>query len=224
MLAVAFTVWGAAVSWLEIAAFALALGCVAGNVAQRLWAWPLAIVSSLLYAWLFAAHRIYGDAGLQIFFVLASCWGWWQWRFGRRAGQPAQARLRVVRLGSRQRLALVAVWALLWLALGGALDAFTDSDVPWLDALPTAGSVLGQLLLARKILENWWIWIGVDVASIVLFAHKALWLSALLYAIFLVLAVIGLARWRAAAAADAVPVAGISGTVTGRGAAAGLEA
>jgi nicotinamide mononucleotide transporter len=208
MLATAFTVWGAAVSWLEIAAFMLALACVVGNVAQRLWAWPLAIVSSLLYAWLFASHRIYGDASLQLFFVLASCWGWWQWRYGRRAGQPPEARLRVVRLGTRQRLMVVGAWLLLWLLVGGVLDTFTDSDVPWLDALPTAGSVLGQLLLARKILENWWIWIGVDVASIVLFAHKQLWLSALLYAMFLVLAMLGLARWRADEAAGVAPVGG----------------
>jgi nicotinamide mononucleotide transporter len=197
MLAAAFTVWGAAVTWLEIVAFVLALACVAGNVAQRLWAWPLAIVSCLLYGWLFAAHRIYGDAALQVFFVLASLWGWWQWRFGRRPGQGADEGLRVTTLDARGRLILLGAWVLLWLILGGLLDAFTDSDVPWLDALPTAGSLLGQLLLARKVLENWWVWIGVDVASIALFAHKQLWLSVLLYAIFLGLATLGLLRWRA---------------------------
>ena len=109
---------------------------------------------------------------------------------------------------ARQALAVVLGWAALWLVIGSLLSRYTDSDVAWLDALPAAGSLIGQVLLARKILENWWIWIGVDIASIVLFAHKQLWLSALLYAMFLVLAMLGLARWRADEAAGVAPVGG----------------
>jgi nicotinamide mononucleotide transporter len=197
MLAVAFTAWGAAVTWLEIVAFVLALVCVAGNVGQRMWAWPVAIVGCVLYGWLFAAHRIYAEAVLQGVFVVSSLWGWWQWRHGRRGSQPAGVRLTIARLSARQALAVVLAWGVLWLLIGAVLSRYTDSDVAWLDALPAAGSLIGQVLLARKILENWWVWIAVNLASIVLFAHKQLWLSALLYAIFLGMAALGLARWRA---------------------------
>jgi nicotinamide mononucleotide transporter len=196
MLAEAFTVRGAPVTWLEIVAFVLALVCVAGNVAQRTWAWPVAIVGSALYAWLFVVHRIYAEAALQVVFIASSLWGWWQWRHGRRDGQPEGERLRIARLPARQWPWVALAWLALWLAIGSLLSRYTDSDVAWLDALPAAGSLIGQVLLARKILENWWVWIAVNLASIALFAVKQLWLSALLYAIFLGMASLGLSRWR----------------------------
>lgn len=198
MLGIAFTWLGTGVTWLEVVAFVFAFGCVVCNVMEIAWGWPLAIVSSALYGWLFAINRIYGDASLQVFFAATAAWGWWQWLFGRRATDPVGTRLRIARLrpGSAWRLALT--WLGLWLALGALLDRFTDTDVPWLDAFPTAGSVLGQVLLARKYLENWWVWLLVNVASIALLVIKALWLTALLYGLFLLLSWAGLLRWRAA--------------------------
>ncbi|HPU50751.1 MAG TPA: nicotinamide riboside transporter PnuC [Burkholderiaceae bacterium] len=196
MLSHAFTLWGSAVTWLEIVAFVLAFGCVAFNVVESHWGWPLAIVSSALYGWLFYVNRIYGDASLQVFFAATAAWGWWQWLFGRRAGDPAGARLQVARLRPATVGAAALVWLTAWLVLGALLDRFTDTDVPYLDAFPTAGSVIGQLLLARKYLENWWVWLVVNVASIALFSWKALWLTAVLYAVFLVLSAIGLRRWQ----------------------------
>ena len=78
MLSIAFTWWGTAVTWLEIVAFALAFACVAFNVVESHWGWPLAIVSCALYGWLFYVNRIYGDASLQLFFAATSAWGWWR--------------------------------------------------------------------------------------------------------------------------------------------------
>ncbi|HWS76497.1 MAG TPA: nicotinamide mononucleotide transporter, partial [Quisquiliibacterium sp.] len=86
MLATAFVLWGAAVTWLEIAAFALALGCVVLNVFEIHWGWGLAIASSALYGGLFVEYRLYGEAGLQAFFAAVAVWGWWQWLHGSRAG------------------------------------------------------------------------------------------------------------------------------------------
>ena len=197
MFGTAFTWWGTAVTWLEVIACLLAFACVVCNILENPWGWPLAIVSSGLYAWLFAPHRIYGDAGLQVFFALTSLWGWWQWLFGRRAGAGPGERLRVVRLAPRQMLVLALAWLALWLGLGLVLTRLTDSDVPWLDAFPTAGSLLGQVLLGRKVLENWLVWMLVNVSSIALFTHKQLWLTALLYALFIGTALIGWLRWRA---------------------------
>jgi nicotinamide mononucleotide transporter len=83
-----------------------------------------------------------------------------------------------------------------WPLLGALLHRATDSDVPYLDALPTVASVTGQLLLGRKLVENWAVWVGVNLFSIGLFAYKGLWLTVLLYAVFTVLAVVGWRAWR----------------------------
>ena len=197
MFGTAFNWWGSAVTWLEVLAFLLAFACVVCNILENPWGWPMAVVSSALYAWLFAVNRIYGDAGLQVFFALTSLWGWWQWLFGRRAGAGPGERLRVVRLAPRQMLALALAWLALWLGLGLGLARLTDSDVPWLDAFPTAGSLIGQVLLGRKVLENWPVWMLVNLSSIALFTYKQLWLTALLYGLFIGTALAGWLRWRA---------------------------
>lgn len=191
LFATVFTAWGAPVTALEILAFAMALAMVVCNIRVHPLAWPLAIGSSLLYLLLFWRFRLYGEAGLQLFFAAMGAWGWWQWLHGRQGdGRP----LRVRALLPRERAAALAALLLAWPLLGLFLDRLTDSDVPWWDALPTAGSVIGQALLARKYLENWPVWVGVNAASVGLFAWKGLWLTVLLYALFIAMA---LAGWRA---------------------------
>ena len=90
----------------------------------------------------------------------------------------------------------MAACALLWPATGLFLANFTDTDVPWWDAFPTAASLVGQFLLARKYIENWAVWIVVNVVSVGLFAYKSLWLTAGLYAVFIVLSIVGWRTWR----------------------------
>lgn len=194
LLAAAFTLWGSPVTWLELAAVVVALAMVAANLRVHPVAWPLAIASSLMYALLFADARLYGEAGLQFVFIALAFWGWWQWLRGRGGdGQP----LQVHRLLPRQRWAVAAGTLAAWPLLGGLLARLTDSDVPYLDALPTVGSIAGQLLLGRKLVENWAVWALVNVFSVGLFAYKALWLTALLYAVFAVLSVLGWRAWQA---------------------------
>ncbi|MEZ5726939.1 MAG: nicotinamide riboside transporter PnuC [Burkholderiaceae bacterium] len=208
-----FTVLGTPVTTLEVLAFVLALACVALNIFEIHWAWPLAIASSLLYGWLFVVSMLYGEASLQVVFAVVALWGWWQWLYGN--ARPGERRamateapgetgaLRVGKLGGRARLLVLLAWGLGWGLIGLALDQLTDSDVPFYDAFPTAGSLVGQYLLGRKFLENWHVWIGVNLVSIGLFAYKQLWLTAILYAVFVVLAVAGLKRWRAILRASA---------------------
>ena len=192
MLETAFTLFGAGVTWLEVIAFALALGCVVFNVLEIHWAWPLAIASSLLYAWLFFASRLYGDVAVQSFFVVSSLWGWYQWLVGRRA---ADAPLRIARLGRRRVVAVGLIWLAAWPVLGVLLARFTDTDVPYFNALPTVGSFIGQVLLALKFVETWPVWLIVNAVSVVLYASKSLWLTTALYVIFGALAIAGWRRW-----------------------------
>ena len=197
MLQTAFSVLGTPVTWLEVAAFALSLACVIFETLEIHWAWPLAIVSSGLYGWLFYASRLYGDMAVQAYFVASSGWGWWEWLFGRRAvdGDGAAAPLRIVRLTQRHRATVAALWLLLWPLVGLFLARFTDTDVPYFDAFPTTGSLIGQVLLARKYVESWPVWLLVNVVSIALYQVKALHLTALLYIIFAALALVGWRRW-----------------------------
>jgi nicotinamide mononucleotide transporter len=135
---------------------------------------------------------LYGEASLQIVFVLVALWGWWQWLRG--TGDDGAA-LRVRRLSTRSRWLLLGGVLLAWPALGWLLLRTTDTDVPWFDALPTVGSIAGQWLLGRKYVENWPTWVAVNLISIGLFAWKGLWLTALLYALFALLALVGWRAW-----------------------------
>ena len=188
----AFTLWGTAVSLLEVVAFALAIVMVVLNMRVNALAWPLAIISSLLYFALFWNSKLYGDASLQVFFALVALWGWWQWLRGRAADGAA---LQVRALPVRGRWALLLALALAWPATGLFLKTFTDTDVPWWDAFPTAASVIGQWLLGRKYVENWPAWVVVNVVSVGLFAYKGLWLTTVLYSLFVAMSFMGWRAW-----------------------------
>lgn len=194
MLATAFTLLGSAVTWLEVIAFALALANITCNVFEIHWGWPLTIVASALYAWLFYASKLYGDAGVNVFFAFAAVWGWWQWLHGHRGDSGAL--LTIARLDSKGWRRAAAAWVLLWIAVAALLRFITDSDVPWADGFVTSGSVVGTVLLARKYIENWLVWLVVNAASVALFAYKSLHLTVVLYAIFFALAVWGWFGWQ----------------------------
>jgi len=202
MLLPAFTLWGSPVTWLEMVAFGLSVAMVLGNMRVQPVAWPLAIASSLLYFLLFHDARMYGEAGLQLLFVGLSFWGWWQWLRGTTADGK---KLRVRTLTPEGRRRVVLLTAIAWPLLGTLLAARSDSDVPWWDALPTAGSLAGQWLLGRQYTENWLVWIAVNVISISLFAYKGLWLTVLLYIVFTAMAIIGWRQWRTLQASQSVP-------------------
>ncbi len=193
LLGPAFFVWGAPTSWIELIAVVLALAMVGFNIRERHWGWPLAIVSSLLYVGVFSRSRLYGDAALQIFFAIVAFWGWLQWLRGHRADGSA---LRVARLTSRGAWAAVLACAVLWPGIALFLRHFTDTDVPWWDAFPTAVSLVGQYLLGRKYIENWLAWMAVNTVSVGLFAYKGLWLTTLLYTVFIALSVVGWQAWK----------------------------
>jgi nicotinamide mononucleotide transporter len=197
LLTPAFTLWGSATTWAEIIGFVLAVWMVIGNIRERLWAWPLAIISSLLYFALFWRSKLYGDAALQIFFVLLALWGWLQWWRGLGGdATPQRVALPVTTLNRNRAIKVIASCVILWGVTGLFLQHYTDTDVPWWDAFPTAVSLVAQYLLARKYLENWAAWLVVNTVSIGLFAYKGLWLTVILYALFIAMSVAGWRAWR----------------------------
>jgi nicotinamide mononucleotide transporter len=196
MLATAFTLFAAPVTWLEILAFALSLVCVTLNIKLIHWAWPFTIAASALYSWLFFTTKLYGDSALQLVFITVAFYGWWQWamvrEYNREASPIAPRYLR------RSLWVFIAIaWLVAWLAIGLFLRRFTDTDVAWWDAFPTAGSLIATYLLAKKYIENWPIWIAVNAVYIPLYLNKQLTLTAILYGIFLLLAIVGWKVWHA---------------------------
>ena len=189
----AFTAWGVQFTWLEIVAVVLSIAMVVCNMRVNPLGWPLAIAASLLYFALFWNSKLYGDASLQIFFVVIAGWGWWQWLRGTAADGHA---LTVQTLSCRGRITAIAVVLISWPAVGWFLKTYTDTDVPWWDAFPTAASIVGQWLLGRKYVENWATWIVVNVVSVALFAYKGLWLTTALYLVFVVMSVAGWRAWQ----------------------------
>jgi len=189
---------------LELLGFVLSVATVVLTILRNHWGWFFAIVSSATYGIVFFKARLYGDAGLQGVFIAASLWGWWQWLRGA-AGKP----LPVTRLARAGWIASLAGWALGFFVLSAFLKAYTDTDVPHMDGFLTAGSLVGQLLTAKKKIENWHTWIVVDVLYVGLYVYKGLHLTAVLYAVFVVLAVLGLRAWTAAVRADAGPRADV---------------
>jgi nicotinamide mononucleotide transporter len=186
----AFTAWGAPFTWLELLAFILSVAMVLANQRQWLVAWPLAMASSALYFVLFQHGQLYGEAGLQLFFIALAAWGWLQWWRGVE-GQALPVR-RLSRQGWLWALGTLAVTGPL---LGAFLDHHTTSPLPYWDALPTAASVIATVLLGRKYIENWPFWIGINAASVALFAQRGYWLTVLLYAALIPLAAQGWRAW-----------------------------
>ena len=194
MFDTALTLFGTPVTWLEVMAFVLALANIACNVFEIHWGWPLTVVASALYAWLFFASKLYGEACVNLFFAMTAVWGWSQWLKGQY--DDGETPLVIRRLTRRGIGNATVAWAVLWVACAALLHSITDSDVVWADGFVTAGSIVGTFLLGRKFIANWPVWLLVNAASIALFAYKGLTLTVVLYAIFFGLAIWGWAGWQ----------------------------
>ncbi len=176
---------------LELISFVLSITTVVLNIRQNPWAWFFAIASSAMYGIVFFGARLYGDMGLQAVFIVVSMWGWYQWLYG-----GAEHEGLTVTTSSRTGWTYgIAAWLAGFAILAYFLGRFTNTDVPNIDAFLTAGSLLGTVLLSRKKVENWIVWIVVDILYVGLYLYKGLHLTAILYALFVVLASIGLVAW-----------------------------
>jgi len=176
---------------LEMLGFATGLACVVLVVRQKIANFPIGIASNAFFLVLFARHRLYGDASLQIVYVGLGLYGWYSWLYG---GSHRQ-QLEVATASPRVRLAMAFL-----IAVGTQLLMLTlyasGGSAPILDALTTMLSLAAQLLLNRKYIENWYLWITADVLYIVMYLERGLNLTALLYAVFLLLCLVGLFQWR----------------------------
>jgi nicotinamide mononucleotide transporter len=177
-------------SW-EWIAFGLGVMNVGLLVRRSVWNYPFGLAMVALYFFVFFEKRLFSDALLQIFFFVVQLYGWWSWV---RAKQDA-GEVQVGLLRARDRAICVAITAAISLVLGWVMATYTPAASPYIDASIAGMSISAQLLLAWRKLENWLLWILTDIVAIGLYLSKGLKPTAGLYAIFLILSIIGLVDW-----------------------------
>lgn len=177
---------------IEAVAVALGLANITLIIRRSIWNYPFGIVMVVLYAHIFWMAKLYSDAALQIFFLFVQFYGWWAWA----QKQEDDGLVGVERMTNTARTAWFAasvVAAALW---GTMMSQLTDAAYPYWDGTIAMLSVAAQIMMTRRLIENWWWWIVVDTLAIGLFAVKGLWLTAGLYGVFLIMAIIGLVEWQ----------------------------
>jgi nicotinamide mononucleotide transporter len=184
------------VSLLECIAFVVSILGVWLTTTRSLWNYPFSLLSVSLYGAIFCKAKLYADMGLQGIFAGALLYGLWQWTHGR----SATGDVLITRIRTDEVLTCLVAGVVVTGTLGFLLAAHTDASLPWVDSLLFSASLIATALAARRNLESWWIWIVVDTFYVGMYGFKHLYLLALLYAIFVALAALGLRRWQLALA------------------------
>ena len=164
------------------------------SIRQHILTWPIGLLSSVFYVFIFFQTGFYADMGLQVYYVVISIYGWYFWLKGKRSDDdkkvPVKTTTKVL------WLKIFAITFLIFLIILYILKNCTDSTVPVMDSLTTAFSITATWMLARKYIEHWIIWIFVDFVSVGLYIYKNLWPTVILYIVFTVMAFLGFIEWK----------------------------
>jgi nicotinamide mononucleotide transporter len=193
---------------IEVVAVVMTLVGILLTIKEKIACWPVAIVGILAYMVVFIRARLYADTALQPIYVVQNIYGWWYWAHG---GARGEGDAPIVVLRGRSRAAWMAGTAVVSVVAGAALARWTNAAAPYADATLSTTSLVANWLLARKILENWWLWIAVNVGYVILFWRKHLQLSAGLYAVLLILAIAGLIEWQRSRERQLIPAEDLAG-------------
>jgi nicotinamide mononucleotide transporter len=185
-------------SCLELVAVLFGIVSVFLSVREKIWSWPTALVNVALYFVLFYETGLYSDMGLQAVYFVLSLYGWYEWLYGG-AGRTT---LTVSRTPPRLWAILIAIAIVFWAILGRLTSGLPGVALPYVDAATATTSLVAQYMMTRKLLENWALWIAVDVVYIGMFIFKGLYLTAGNYAVYLGLAVLGHIAWKRSLAAS----------------------
>ena len=180
-------------NWIEI------IGTLAGfiyiflEIKQNVWLWFVGIITSALYVVVFFEAKLYADMSLNIYYVIISIYGWYWWLYGNK--QTEKKELPISKLSLQLSLVLLPITIIIFGIMWFVLSRFTDSQVPMWDSLVTALSIVATWMLTRKILEQWLVWIFVNIISMGLFIYKGLYPTTLLFFVYFALALVGYYEW-----------------------------
>ena len=183
--------WWQHQTWLEVIGVITGLLCVYLAAKNNIWNWPFAIVSVTIYIFIFFEARLFADMGLQFYFFVVNIYGWYYW-----SRKPVtESKTPVTRI-TRKEILLAVPAVLIFTFILGSLLKYTTASYPYIDSFCTACSLVAQVFLARKVVENWLIWIFVDIIYVGVYLFKDLQLTALMYAIYVIIAIMGYMDWK----------------------------
>ncbi|HEY5508845.1 MAG TPA: nicotinamide riboside transporter PnuC [Paludibacter sp.] len=180
-------------NWIEITGAILSLIYLDLSIRQKVSLWFYGIVSSLFYIVIFFQTKFYADMSLQFYYVVISIYGWINWKNGESENGDESP---TNQLTKRLMLNLVLATGIIYLVYYLILSKFTDSTIPKADSLVGALSVVGTWMLARKLIENWLVWIVADALCVALYIYKGLYPTAILFVIYTVMAGVGYWQWK----------------------------
>ena len=183
--------WWHQQNWLEITGVITGLLCVALAAINNIWNWPVAIVSVGIYIFIFFNTRLYADMGLQVYFMIMNVYGWYYW-----SRKPNNEEKTPVLLVTKKELILSAIATVVFTFILGTVLKYTTASYPYIDSFCAACSLVAQVFLARKVLENWLIWIFVDIVYVGIYIFKGLELTAIMYGIYVAIALFGYIDWK----------------------------
>jgi len=163
------------------------------EIKQNKWLWPVGLFTSLMYIYVFFVAKFYADMSLQFYYVFISIYGWILWSKG---ASRNQEELPISRLSKHLFLILFGISMLIYVLISFILVNFTDSPIPYWDSFTTALSIVATWMLAKKILEQWLVWVVVNAVSLALYIYKGLYPTSILFFFYTVLAVIGYLQWK----------------------------
>ncbi len=167
--------------------------CVWLAAKNNIWNWPIAIISVSIYIFIFFESKLYADMGLQFYFFAMNAYGWYFWSRQKNNLQKD----RPITLITRKEILLSIVGVIVFtLIIGLFLHQNTDASFPFIDSFCTACSLIAQLFLARKVLQNWLIWIFVDIIYVSVYFAKGLYATGLMYALYIFIATVGYIDWK----------------------------
>ena len=188
-----FNIVAEAQNWsgLEAAAVVLAILYLLLAIRQNIWCWLCAGISTAIYVYLFIDARLYMESALNVFYFGMAIYGWSVWYFGRTNGDELPVSVWHVSVHAYAMSAIVATS----LVSGYLLNRYTDAAFPYLDSFTTWAAIWATFLVARKVLENWWYWLVIDVASIFIYWTRDLHLTSVLFIVYVIMIPFGLISW-----------------------------
>lgn len=161
--------------------------------------WIAGIIMPAIYIFIYWDAGLYADFGINVYYLLAALYGWFLWKYGNKnkCSETSNGNeLPISKIPKRLIFPSIMVFVLTFILILYILLSFTDSNVPYLDSFTTALSIVGMWMLARKFIEQWWVWIVVDLVSAGLYVYKELYMTSGLYALYAVIAFFGYLNWK----------------------------
>lgn len=175
----------------EVVAVLAAIAYLGFAIRQNIVCWIFAAISTAIYIWLFVTAKLYMESALNAFYLVMAGYGWTVWKTGRREGHD----LPVVVWPLKAHLIAIGAVVSLSAVSGFLLSSRSDAAFPYIDSLTTWFAIWGTFLVARKVLENWWYWLVIDVASVFIYWSRDLHLTSLLFIVYVIMIPFGLVSW-----------------------------